>query len=156
MKAACPYSFINFKGYIINMQDEKRFIHLYTMFAVLMGVFILYASLLAGMAQPEQGGHMAASVGKKTAPGIELVGIDAAAGRIIVRNNMDSPIVKANVRIDGKWTLGIAAQILPDEFGELYAGKQMPEKGNLAIVVLAADGNAGELETSYDFSRLNH
>jgi len=136
------------------MQDEKRFIHLYTAFALLMGVFILYASLLAGMAQPENSGYMAASVGKKAAPAIELAGIDAEAGRIIVRNNMDSPIVKANVQIDGKWALGIAAQIMPHEFGALEPGRKLPEKANLEIAVFAADGNAGELETGYDLSRL--
>lgn len=137
------------------MQDEKRFIHLYTAFALVMGVSILYASLLASMAQPEQGGYMAAGVGKKTVPEIELVGIDAGAGRIIVRNNMDSRIVKANVRIDWKWALNLPVQIGPGEFGEISAGT-MPRHGNLKIAALAADGNAGELETNYDLSRLQN
>lgn len=135
------------------MQDEKRFIHLYTAFALVMGVAILYASFLAGMAQPENGGYMAASIGGKTVPAIELAGIDAEAGRIIVRNNMGSPIVKANARIDGKWALGIQVQIMPGEFGAIELGSTMPEKANLKIAVFTLDGNAGELETDYDLSR---
>jgi len=137
----------------MNMQDEKRFIHLYTAFALVMGAAILYASFLAGMAQPENGGYMAASLGKKSVPEIELAGIDAEVGRMIVRNNMGSPIIKANARIDGKWTLGIAAQIMPGEFGAIETGSAMPEQANLKIAVFTADWNAGELETDYDLSR---
>ncbi len=132
---------------------SKRFTHLYTLFAIFMGVFLVYLSFLISISQPTYGIYMVAGIGEQAAtPEVEVVSITSDKKGLIISNNMETEITRVHARVNGKWWLNLEPEspISPSHFGVVPLGEELRGQEEIYLVAVTADGRAGDLYIQYN------